>query len=79
MAERQVFKVGDEVWFKNDVEGRGVVAEVTQRRSWSGEIVREYMVKSKSEPNGYPFHRMARFDYELGCMVVDVDDDHIWA
>ncbi|NIQ88794.1 MAG: hypothetical protein GWN93_06800 [Deltaproteobacteria bacterium] len=70
-------KVGSEVWFKNDVEGSGIVARVRTIRGWNGPY-KEYDIRSKSEPNGYRFHRMARFDSELNAMVVTVDEDHIW-
>ena len=74
-----MFEVGDKVWFKEDIEGYGVVAKVQRERNWLGGFSTSYAVKSDSEPNGYPFHRMASFDYELNCMVVWVDEDHIWA
>lgn len=67
-------KVGDRVNFKEDIEGHGVVVKVESRYSrWLCETVEEYWIASPSEPNGYPFHPAAYFDYELNRMVVRTD------
>ena len=80
MKDKQIFKVGDKAWFKNDIEGRGIVALVKSRYStWSMETTYEYAVRSESEPEGYPFHRMAVWNEEVKAMVVWVDEDHIWS
>ena len=73
---KRTAKVGDRVFFKEDIEGSGVVAKVTRERGWNGSY-ETYLVKSEGEPNGYPFHPMATFNHELNCMVVYTD--RIWA
>ena len=64
-------KAGDKVEFKCDVEGHGVVLEIT--------AYDEYMVGEVGGENStYPWHRMARFDHTHNRMVVYVDAYHIW-
>jgi hypothetical protein len=69
-------KVGDRVFFKEDVEGDGVVVEIQERRGAFGDNYVTFLVGSDSEPAGYPFHRMARMDHELRQMVVYTD--RVW-
>jgi len=71
-------KVGDKVYFKKDVEGSGIVAEIISKKSWDGRTIKNYLVKSESEPNGYRFHPEANFDHEHFCMVVFLYADQIW-
>jgi hypothetical protein len=63
-------EIGDEVWFKNDVEGQGIVLD----------IIRDTFVigQAGGENSTYPWHRMAQFDYDRNRMVVWVDSDHVW-
>ena len=64
-------KVGDKVGFKCDVEGYGVILEITR----FGECI---VGEVGGENSAYPWHRMARFDYTHKRMVVYVDADHVW-
>lgn len=75
--EEVIFEVGDIVDFKQDVEGCGVVVRVETRRDpWTGYTHRTYFIASRSEPPGYPWHRMARMDYESGKMCVVIEDGY---
>jgi hypothetical protein len=69
------FAIGDKVAFKNDIEGTGIVAIVVKPKSIG---LVEYAIRSESEPEGYPFHTAAQMNFTIGCMVVWVDEDHIW-
>jgi len=72
------FKVGDRVFFKQDVEGTGVIAKIQSERDWlSGEMRHTYIIVSASEPNGYPFHPMAHFCYDedVNAMAIWEDDE----
>jgi len=73
MAEN--IKVGDKVFFKNDVEGTGQVVEIVQRgRGYYSykEYVIANMVKDAS-----PWHIMARFNHKHMCNTVTCDEDHV--
>lgn len=72
-------KVGSMVEFKSDIEGFGVVAAIhTRSNRFFGTESKTFLVKSVSEPNGYPFHPMARWSDEVKAMVVYLDEDQIW-
>lgn len=68
-------KVGDKVEFKSDYEGSGIIAKIDEN-GWS---YKRYAIRSEHESPGYPFHKMAMMDWDLMCMVVWVDEDHVWA
>jgi hypothetical protein len=72
----QAIKVGDKVWFKNDIEGIGVVVEVQEERGWSG-THRTYVIANGSQDCS-PWHPMAQMDWKHRCTVVYCDEDHTW-
>lgn len=79
VQEHGQWKVGDEVEFKADYEGDGVIAAILKRRQlWGPDDFVQFAIRSKSEPNGYRFHREAIFDHDLKCMVVWVYEDRMW-
>lgn len=68
-------KKGDQVDFKNDVEGNGEVVAIN-----NGFMFTDYTI-AVTEPgsnNAEPTHPMANFNYKYKCMTVTVDEDHIW-
>lgn len=73
----QIFKVGDQVDFKVDIEGHGEVVHVEARRDrFMGFTRRTYYIAQPSQPNGYPWHPAARFvDWIPGinqmCVIIE--------
>lgn len=67
-------KIGDEVFFKNDVEGTGYVVEIITRRN--GRKI--YKIANKRRDCS-PWHIMAQFDHEHMCSVVTCDEYQVEA
>lgn len=75
-----MYKVGDHVGFKDDVEGSGVIVEIKRagKYDWGGD---DFII-AVTEPGSCraeQVHPMAHYSNKHQCMVVMVDDDHIWS
>jgi hypothetical protein len=70
--------MGDEVWFKQDVEGKGTVIEITEKYDrWMGRTVREFVLANKARDCS-PWHPMVRYSPVHKCNVIYANGDSIF-